>query len=255
MIDDDKAFQHSKRAHACANRLHRNREGAEDYAQDALLQTIEHPEWQVDFRYRVLDAIRKDHGRTGTLKHAVRRNLENSKHLDPESVYGPSFENLREPRQTDPLEFARFREMLSGLKPSERAIIILRYFWSFTEIEIADCFGVTESRICQKLSDIHEKIKTGPKPKKEKIQKKTGGKKVSRFSIYSAQLGEVEHYKPAPKPTFEKWEKGFNEQVRDFEAELLLKALKEANYVKAHAAEICGLLRTTFLEKLNKLGL
>lgn len=50
------------------------------------------------------------------------------------------------------------REYLGGLEPDQRCIIILRYVWSFREAEIADCFGVTESRICQRLKRIQSCI-------------------------------------------------------------------------------------------------
>lgn len=37
---------------------------------------------------------------------------------------------------------------------TERCIAILRFEWGFSEAEIADCFGVTESRVCQRIKRI-----------------------------------------------------------------------------------------------------
>lgn len=159
-MDDNEAVQYSKRAHAVANRLHYNREGAEDYAQDALLKTLENPEWKADFRYRVLDAIRTDYGRTGTQRYESRIDFERQKSTDPETLYGPSFERLGDPQSRNPCELKEFRRFYLGLKRYERVILCLRYRWGFSEIEIAECFGFSESRCSQVLKIIHKKVLT-----------------------------------------------------------------------------------------------
>lgn len=40
----------------------------------------------------------------------------------------------------------------------ERAFFLLRYQYGFKEIEIAGLYGLTESRICQRLAGIHERL-------------------------------------------------------------------------------------------------
>lgn len=46
----------------------------------------------------------------------------------------------------------------ANLEAQERCMIWLRHGWNFTEGEIANCFGITESRICQRLSGIHKRL-------------------------------------------------------------------------------------------------
>jgi DNA-directed RNA polymerase specialized sigma24 family protein len=49
--------------------------------------------------------------------------------------------------------------ILKPLKNIERAMIVLFYYWGLTQKEIAYIFGVSESRVCQRMKNSHEQMK------------------------------------------------------------------------------------------------
>lgn len=52
-----------------------------------------------------------------------------------------------------------FEHLLEKIKKSEdRAIIVLSFMWGLTNHEIGYCFGVTESRICQRVKEIQKRV-------------------------------------------------------------------------------------------------
>lgn len=75
----------------------------------------------------------------------------------PENEDSPShYESLADPNQGDPLEEVARREMseklvqlLEQLPPAQKRVLALYYFEDLRLREIADVFGLTESRICQ----------------------------------------------------------------------------------------------------------
>lgn len=56
------------------------------------------------------------------------------------------------PSSLDALERKEAMERAMSLRGPSRAILLLHVFYGFTEVEIADIFGVTESRVSQKLT-------------------------------------------------------------------------------------------------------
>ncbi|MCX7856712.1 MAG: sigma-54 dependent transcriptional regulator [Deltaproteobacteria bacterium] len=62
-------------------------------------------------------------------------------------------------------------------------------------------------------------------------------------------------YKPK-KPTFEfDLQKGYDVLVTEFEKNLIMRALSEANGVKSKAAKVLNINRTTLIEKMKRLGI
>jgi predicted transcriptional regulator len=51
-----------------------------------------------------------------------------------------------------------FERLIEPLKSSDRAIVCLAYVWGFKGKEIADLFGVTESRISQRIESIQKSL-------------------------------------------------------------------------------------------------
>lgn len=103
-----------------------------------------------------IDYVRSVYGRTGSKPNKNQQDKTNEKRfyaaIDDE-LHGRDIEfkmNLQA------LDFNIFQEYLES---KERAILTLRFKWGMTETEIADCFGVSEGRVSQKLTEIKEKLK------------------------------------------------------------------------------------------------
>jgi RNA polymerase sigma factor FliA len=77
--------------------------------------------------------------------------------INPENDDSPSqYEALADPNQVDPLEGVARREMaeqlaelLDRLPPAQKKVLALYYYEDMRLREIAEVFGLTESRICQ----------------------------------------------------------------------------------------------------------
>lgn len=96
-----------------------------------------------NFKYAIIDAIRRDGW--GNRDNIQRDVLKSAVHSKCEISYKSNFGVLND-----------IEIHLKFLKREERVIFILRYYWSLTESEIGYVLGVSESRICQKLKQIHK---------------------------------------------------------------------------------------------------
>jgi len=118
---------------------------AEDIAQEVLLkfcegrgqhQTIDQAVGDlIRGKYRVLGFSRNEHRRQRLRMVPV----EDARGVAAPEAIGRDFENI-----------------IGSLQGLERVMVKLRYEWGFTAREIADCFGVTESRISQRLKGIQK---------------------------------------------------------------------------------------------------
>lgn len=52
-----------------------------------------------------------------------------------------------------------FEYLLNGAETTDRCVLILYYVWGLSEKEIGHCFGVTESRISQRLGNVQARIR------------------------------------------------------------------------------------------------
>jgi RNA polymerase sigma factor (sigma-70 family) len=121
---------------------------AEDIAQQVLLDFTESGRTGKTVRQAVIDVIRRTTGRKGTGQYDARHNLNKAAVFDAER-----HERLIQPQYT-----LEFQDLLKSITGVERAVICLKFQWGFTSREIAECFGVTEERICQRLSAILPKL-------------------------------------------------------------------------------------------------
>lgn|GEM_PF-5308001 len=125
----------------------------EDIAQEAYLGGLKNPHWKQTARQRVIEAIRGIYGRT--VGGICRDPLLNRLVDEYEEEIQLSSTGSSEEARINGYDFKRAVEVLQG---EERVIFFLIYVWGFKEKEVGDCFGVSESRISQRLKKIQKNI-------------------------------------------------------------------------------------------------
>lgn len=99
----------------------------------------------------VIDCLRKYTGRKGSCGYIARKELQNAASLDDGYQLGRNIE----PYVGERGDYRGFERFFCG---DERAIYLLIVKWGFSEVEVADLFGVSESRICQRYKGIQSRI-------------------------------------------------------------------------------------------------
>lgn len=158
-MDEATAARLRKRAVLSAARMGFT-ERSEDLAHDAIVEWLEGRGQHQTVDQAVIDAIRRAFGRPGLPGHELRRNLEQR----PKSMDRLARHTSREVDRDSVHDFDR---LIRTLEPIQRAIVCLRYVWGFQEIEIAQCFGVSESRISQRLQAALSRIASRERQRKE----------------------------------------------------------------------------------------
>lgn len=156
-IDADSAIKFRKRAQCSAARYGFKRD-REEIAQEVLLQMCRSPNRGATVDQLVIDVIRERYGRPRTpgfdRKHALALAVqtgEGSQPIERTAIAGNGIS------LDDRLDFERMVERLGAT--DERAFALLRWRHDFTEKEIGYLFGVSESRICQRLTAIQERLR------------------------------------------------------------------------------------------------
>lgn len=127
-------------------------EHSEDFAQDVLLKFSEGRGRHQTIDQAVIDAIRTRFGRPGLPGHAQRHALESAVPIDFEDGEPTIRAAVRGP-QGDGIDFER---LLRGLDARTREIFELRFGEGWTQLEIGQRLGITESRVNQILaSELH----------------------------------------------------------------------------------------------------
>lgn len=121
---------------------------AEDIAQEARLQR--HLGRKASVGQIAIDVVRSEFGRSGTDTNAAKR-AERVGWLPVEDAM-----RIGEPEMEDGLQW---QSVVASLKDEERAFVVLFYQWGLTLKEIAFCYGVTESRVCQQLGEATNKLR------------------------------------------------------------------------------------------------
>ncbi len=124
---------------------------SEDLAHDALLSWLEGHGKHQTVDQAVGDAIRGAFGRPGTPGHELRGNLEQR----AESLDALAY---RAVPSIDRDSLTDFERLIKPLESIDRSIVCLRFIWGFNEIEIANLFGITESRVSQRLHAVFSRL-------------------------------------------------------------------------------------------------
>lgn len=134
---------------------------AEDFAQDACLKISQGRKTSLvniftDYRRQQFGDTRFDSGAQRQL--LTTRILSTSPFEEsPEHDWTESCIDFRDPR-TFPDQFRSLSDLLNGFYGIERAIMILLGQWGMSEVEIGNIFGVSESRISQRLKGIQKRL-------------------------------------------------------------------------------------------------
>ncbi len=121
---------------------------AEDFAQEAILKLSMGR--KANMGQLLVDFIRQEYGDT---RGGTERGIEWAEKRSYEDV---SIRQFPDAMFKDDMDFY---SLVSGLDGMERAYILLTHKWGLTLAEIGDCFNLSEGRISQQLSVIHEKIR------------------------------------------------------------------------------------------------
>lgn len=164
-MDDETARRLHKRARIAAERRG-FKSDADDIAQDVLLAFAAKPDSKQTIDQAVIDSIRSSRGRTsGSDDDSKSRRKRGSRtHLQfeevEEMVPSPGTGDYRlgslDAHMLDALERARL-SMPNGGR-IERAIFMLIHGYGYTQQEVGNLFGFTESRTCQRHASICGRI-------------------------------------------------------------------------------------------------
>ena len=73
-----------------------------------------------------------------------------------------------------------FWKAVGCLEGPSRAIFVLRVIWGFHAIEIGNCFGISEGRVCQELKEIQNRVR---KALSSKVPKDGQGKDLFEENV------------------------------------------------------------------------
>lgn len=215
MLTNEQAKEFSRRAKISAGKYGFT-EHAEDIAQDVLLHFSSGKGRHQTIDQAVLDAIRRDFGRPGTPNFDQRQCFNSPERLDDPDC---SITDRHLEIESGELR-GDFERLTQGLKGIERACIILKFKWGFTQKEISDCFGVTESRISQRVA----RMETSLHSRMEVSERRTAPVHVEALPTQRERI----QTSPAPR------EKGPRQQESPREISRNLQA-RPSLYQKANA--------------------
>lgn len=153
----------SKRIRTSYSRITKSTGGADDCVQEVLCRMFEGKHQHSTIDQCVIDYLRTDTGRKGAPGYTSRLNLINADTIGPRSddeSDGLDYGRVGfDPGASEGIEgFDWVRCVTRGLSRDEKIIVSLKANWGFREIEIANLFGVSESRISQRVKRIQERI-------------------------------------------------------------------------------------------------
>jgi len=179
-----------------------SKQDAEEFSQEYALMLFEKG-WRQTPDQACIDYVRKRFGRTGTVSNINGKGREQSlSHLA--TTYGESFIERIIGFEPDPSErresVERFTDLFEG---RDRVIFLLRYKWGFMNNEIGHCFGITESRICQRLTEMEKRIQTSVQKKIPRRKQRKGERKKQSALPRSIQI----------RPDFQRKAEGIVEKI------------------------------------------
>jgi RNA polymerase sigma factor (sigma-70 family) len=128
---------------------------SEDLAQDVLKKYLEGKGQKQALDFAIVDSIRDFLGDSRTKNFEEKKAINNMTALHDKKgklIYDMTSEEIVG-------EGADFNKIISFLDNSDRAMVVLFYEWGLSLEEIGRCFGVSESRISQKLKEVQERLK------------------------------------------------------------------------------------------------
>jgi DNA-directed RNA polymerase specialized sigma24 family protein len=137
------------RARIAADRMGLKRD-REELAQEVLCRMLEGKNQHSTVDQTLIDALRERSGRKGSPNYEARLRLYSAESREPHHLGIPGGDRVGADLD-DRIDIQRMADFLRG---EERALMKLRHQWGMNEVEIADLFGVSASRICQRLKGV-----------------------------------------------------------------------------------------------------
>lgn len=156
----------------------------------------------------LIDYLRGAYGATGVSRRSQRQNHESRAAFSGEGL------EVVDSRVPDPGARIDGERELRNLDKVNRAAFILQNQWGFSEVEIGHLFGVTGSRICQKLKGVEGRLsksqKRKPRSSKEGTRKVEAVERIKRQEVpeRAAQTMAREESREVESldvPCFEEW--------------------------------------------------
>ena len=151
--------------------LRGHKQVAEDFAQYAALRVFQGRKATVE--QLLIDYLRSEYGCTGIRSNSKQLlKCNERKHATPIDNENP-IEDFARRNSNHVRSFRDFEPFFKFISQIDRSILKLFYEWGFDESEIADCFGVTKSRICQRLQRVQSSLSKIIKKEESRISEKT----------------------------------------------------------------------------------
>ncbi len=155
---DEKTFRKLRRRVEASSRRMGAEQEAEDITSEIVLNRLAGFGQHQTVQQSVIDSMRRNgwgaRG-SGVPYNVYQRSLDSG--TDTEEKRS-AFSSIEDERTTDPTVLSDFKLFIESLTQPHRLIACLRILWGFTESEIGYCLGVGESRICQRVAEIHKRI-------------------------------------------------------------------------------------------------
>jgi hypothetical protein len=168
-----------------------SQEQYEDIGSFAVEEWLKGRDPRTSYQHIIIDYLRSHEMRVGTRGPCDALGQGHHESLDP--GFGRHI-----PHGTDFVEFrGRLESFIqgnrNGLDPSERCIMILKYFWGLSEKEIGHCLGVSESRISQRISTIQSRIQENLSKEASRESASQGKTEGLMAEVLSFQRKGMEH--------------------------------------------------------------
>ena len=150
----------TRKASSYAKR-HGHPQDAEDFAQECCIYAFESGSDEIYIARRFSDYLRRNYGRKGTPGADARR----------QAIFVDYDDEAHGAEPQDGRDLDGFGDYLARLSRYERLIYVLRHKYEAPLTQIADCRGVSESRISQELSRIQKAVDQAVARKESGIQR------------------------------------------------------------------------------------
>lgn|GEM_PF-2990807 len=149
LIKKETTIERIKKYKAIAKKLGFKRD-AEDIASEAYADFLKHPDRKQTDGQRVIDAVRVLFGRGDKTNRKI-----------PSRSFSIEEEGYIEKGKSNPFgqgEALDIDKKLASLDADERVMFLLRHLWGFNIHEVGYCFGMSGSRISQRMTEIEKKV-------------------------------------------------------------------------------------------------
>lgn len=162
---------------------------AEEIAQAVRLRMLEGRHQHATCDQAVIDYLRAEYGRKGEPGYDLKQALTLKRQSWEEYI-------IQHPGQfrTELGHGSIAFDLLKHIRGQDRAMFLLTHYWGFNEIEIGNLFGISPSRVCQRLQRVPKCVQSGIKAEKSAYRKREMEKILHPKASYYARDMELRTY-------------------------------------------------------------